>query len=117
MTPAIARAVQVIGLAALVSVVLVLPRGDPWQFARVRGTGVVVLVVFGALAVVAGRLGRGVLALAAGSGFLVAAAVQLAQSGRSANLLGGNPSTVALFAGFGIGLLVLGVAARSTRNL
>ena len=61
-----------------------------------------------ALAAAASRAHR--LVQAAGAGFLVAAAVQLAQSGRATNWLGGRPSTFSLLLAVAAGLIVLGGA-------
>jgi hypothetical protein len=74
---------------------------------RVEGAGLAVLLVLSALAVVAGRLSRRPLAAVAGAGFAAAAVLQLVQLGRDTNWLDGDGSTVSLFLGLGIGLLVL----------
>lgn len=103
------RAVLAIGLLALAAVVL-----SPLGYARLRGAGLVVTVVLGLLAVAAGWLARRPLALAAGIGFLAAAALQIAQLGGRPSavehgILDGNASTFALWLGLGVGLLALGL--------
>lgn len=80
---------------------------------RLVGWGLVVTLVLGAAAVLAGWLGRRRLVLVPGLGFLAAAIVQIVQLGGELGavehgLLGGNASTFALWLGLGIGLAVLG---------
>jgi hypothetical protein len=104
------RAAIVLGAGAMASAVLVFTTGDPWGLARVRGATVALVLVVGALVIVAGWRGWPALMLAAGAVFLAAAALQLAQAGRDTNWLAGNGSTVALLLGLGIGLLVAGLA-------
>ena len=51
--------------------------------------------------------------LAAGTGFLLAAAVQLSLlAGASGGLLGGNASTSSLWLGLGVGLIAIGMVPR-----
>jgi len=70
----------------------------------------VVALVLGLLAVVAGCLDERTLMLAAGAGFLLAAAVQLALlAGGSSGFVGGNASTFSLWLGLGVGLIAIGV--------
>jgi len=104
------RAAIVLGAGAMASAVLVFPTGDPWGLARVRGATVALVLLVGALAIVAGWRGWRALMLADGAVFVAAAALQLAQAGRDTNWLDGNGSTVALLAGLGIGLLAVGLA-------
>jgi hypothetical protein len=71
-----------------------------------------VALVLGLLAVVAGWLDERTLMLAAGAGFLIAAAVQLVLlAGGGSGFLGGNASTFSLWLGLGVGLVVVGLAA------
>lgn len=55
-------------------------------------------------------------ALLAGAGFLVAAAIQLVQTGRATNWLGGRPSTFSFLLAAGVGLCVLAIAQRGYRQ-
>lgn len=102
------RAALAIGLLALVAAAT-----TSLGYARLRGPGLVVTVVLGLLAVVAGWLALRLLALASGIGFLAAAALQIVQLGGRAGhvehgVLNGNASTFALWLGLGVGLVVLG---------
>ncbi|HEV2088452.1 MAG TPA: hypothetical protein VGR21_09080 [Cryptosporangiaceae bacterium] len=106
------RATIALGVVSILSLAFLPLEGDlgviEWGAA-----GMVVAVVLGLAAVVAGLLGHRLLTLVAGGAFLVAALLQLAQAGRSPNWLGGNGSTVALCLGLGAGLLALGLTAGS----
>lgn len=105
------RAAVALGAASLLSVVFAFVDGE-FEFVRVRGGAIVVAVVLGLLACAAGWLANRVLVLAAGAGFLAAAAVLLALLGLNGNggFLDGSGSTFALWLGLGAGLLVLGLA-------
>lgn len=105
------RVAVVLGAASVVSAALVVVRGD-FEFVRVRGGGVVVALVLGAVAIAAGWTARPMLALVAGAGFLAAAVVQLVGWATSNNWLGGDGSTISLWLGLGIGLLATGLAPR-----
>jgi hypothetical protein len=73
----------------------------------------VVALVLGLLAVVAGLLEERALTLATGLAFLLAAVVQLALLvGRGSGLLGGNASTFSLWLGLGVGLVAIGMVPR-----
>jgi hypothetical protein len=101
---ALDRAAMVLGAASIVSAVFVVVPG----FVQIRPVGLVVALVLGLLAVVAGWLNEPALMLAAGSGFLLAAAVQLVLlAGGNSGFLGGNASTVSLWLGLGAGLIAL----------
>jgi hypothetical protein len=66
-------------------------------------------LVLGLLAVLGGWLNERILMLAAGTGFLLAAAVQLVLlAGGNGGFLGGNASTFSLWLGLGVGLITLG---------
>lgn len=54
--------------------------------------------------------------LLAGAGFVVAAAIQVVQSGRTTNWLGGRPSTFSFLLAAGVGLSVLAIAQRGYRQ-
>jgi hypothetical protein len=108
------RAAVALGAASLVSALFAFARGD-LEFVTVRAGGVVVAVVLGVVAVVAGWLGNRLLALACGAAFLVAAVVLLALLGARGNggFLGGSASTFALWLGLGTGLIILGATPRA----
>jgi hypothetical protein len=102
------RAALVLGVVSIVSAVFVFVPG----FVEIRAAGLVVALVLGLLAVVGGWLDERTLVIAAGAGFLLAAAVQLVLlAGGSSGLLGGNASTFSLWLGLGVGLIAVGLAA------
>jgi hypothetical protein len=106
---ALDRAALVLGLVSIVSGVFVFVDGT-FQLVEIRAVGLVVALVLGLLAVVAGCLDERTLMLAAGAGFLLAAAVQLALlAGGSSGFVGGNASTFSLWLGLGVGLIAIGV--------
>ena len=105
------RAALVLGLVSVVSAVFVFVHGT-FQLVQIGAAGLVVALVLGLLAVVAGWLDERTLMLAAGAGFLLAAAVQLVLLERgSSGFLGGNASTFSLWLGLGVGLIAVGLAA------
>ena len=114
--PPFDRAAVVLGAAALVSTVFALTAGGPQpvDLIHVRRVGVVVLIVLGALAVLGGMLRRVLLVIAAGTGLVLAAVLQLLQVGRASNWLGGDGSTLSLMGGLGLGLLAVGLTNRLT---
>jgi hypothetical protein len=106
---ALDRAALVLGLVSIVSGVFVFVDGT-FQLVQISAVGLVVALVLGLLAVVAGCLDERTLMLAAGAGFLLAAAVQLALlAGGSSGFVGGNASTFSLWLGLGVGLIAIGV--------
>jgi hypothetical protein len=105
------RVAVTLGTVSVLSAGFVVVRGD-FQFVRIRGWGVTVAVVLGLLAVVAGWTARTGLVVAAGAGFLVAAAAQVVVWASEGTWLGGDGSTVSLWLGLGVGLLVTGLAPR-----
>jgi hypothetical protein len=105
------RAALVLGVVSIVSAVFVFVHGT-FQLVQIGAAGLVVALVLGLLAVVAGWLDERTLMLAAGAGFVIAAAVQLVLlAGGSSGFLGGNPSTFSLWLGLGVGLIAVGLAA------
>ena len=106
-----------LALASLPFALFALRSPVPVHFVKVTGAALLVLLVLCALAAVGARTGRGVLVLAAAVGLLIAAVVQLAQTGRGTNWLGGDGSTYSVFLGFGVGLLALGLARRTLTAL
>ena len=105
------RAALVLGAVSIVSAGFVFVHGT-FQLVQIGAAGLVVALVLGLLAIVAGWLDEGILMLAAGVGFLLAAAVQLVQlASGSSGFLGGNASTFSLWLGLGVGLTAVGVVA------
>lgn len=109
MVERMSRAALVLGVGAVAAGVFALFDAVQYRLVRLAGPGLVVLLLLGAVAVVGGRLANRLVIAAAGAGFLAAAVLQLVQLGRDSNWLEGDGSTVSLFLGFGIGLLVLGL--------
>lgn len=109
------RGAAALGWLSVASAAFVLLRGD-FEFIRVRGGSVVVAVGLGAVAVAAGRLASRALMLAAGAGFLAAAAVLLVLlSQGDGGFLDGNGSTFSFWLGLGAGLLLLAQAHDDSR--
>ena len=93
------RAAMVLGAVSIISAAFVFVQGN-FQIVQIGGAGLVVALVLGSLAVVAGWFNERTLMLAAGGGFLLAAAVQLSLlAGGGSGFLGGNASTVSLWLG------------------
>lgn len=105
----IRRAALVLGVGAVAAGVFALFDAVQYRLVRLAGPGLVVLLLLGALAIIASRLADRRVIAGAGAGFLVAAVLQFAQLGRASNWLQGDGSTVSLFLGLGIGLLILGL--------
>jgi hypothetical protein len=109
---ALDRAALALGVVSMVSSVFVFVHGN-FQLVQIRGAGLVVALVLGLLAVVAGLLEERALTLATGLAFLLAAVVQLALLvRRGSGLLGGNASTFSLWLGLGVGLVAIGMVPR-----
>jgi hypothetical protein len=109
---ALDRAAMLLGGVSITSAAFVFVHGD-LQLVHIRAAGLVVALVLGLLAVVAGWLGEPALILATGAGFLLAAALQLGMlAGGGAGLLGGNASTFSLWLGLGVGLIAIGMVPR-----
>ena len=110
---ALDRAAMVLGGVSIASSVFVFLDGGDFQLVQIRAAGLVVALVLGVLAVVAGWFQEAALMLAAGAGFLLAAAVQLVLlAGGSGGFLGGNASAFSLWLGLGVGLIVIGAVPR-----
>jgi thiosulfate dehydrogenase [quinone] large subunit len=106
---AVDRAALLLGVVSIGSASFVFVEGN-FQLVQIRAAGLVVALVLGLLAVVAGLLKERALVLATGVAFLLAAAVQLWLLARgSSGLLGGNASTFSLWLGLGVGLIALGM--------
>jgi hypothetical protein len=109
---ALDRAAMLLGGVSIMSAAFVFVHGD-LQLVQVRAAGLVVALVLGLLAVVAGWLGEPMLILSAGVGFLLAAAIQLGMlAGGGAGVIGGNASTFSLWLGLGVGLIAIGMVPR-----
>jgi hypothetical protein len=109
---ALDRATMLLGGVSIISAAFAFVHGD-LQLVQIRAAGLVVALVLGLLAVVAGWLGEPTLILATGAGFLLAAAVQLGMlASGGAGLLGGNGSTFSLWLGLGVGLIAIGLVPR-----
>jgi hypothetical protein len=107
------RAAMVLGGVSIVSSVFVFLDGGNFQLVQIRAAGLVVALVLGVLAVFAGWFQEATLILAAGAGYLLAAAVQLVLlAGGSGGFLGGNASAFSLWLGLGVGLIVIGAVSR-----
>jgi len=90
---ALDRAAIVLGAVSILSAPFMFVHCT-FQLVQIGTVGLVVALVVGLLAVVAGWLAEGALMLAAGGGFLLAAAVQLGLlTGGGGGFLGGNAST------------------------
>ena len=106
-----------LSVAAAVSIVLILaPSNDAVRLAKVTPIAALVLLAVAVLGGLAARTGQAALYLAAGGLALVASVLQLVQFGQPTNWIGGNGSTAALLAGFGVGFIGLFYAARAPRN-
>ena len=109
---ALDRAAILLGGVSIMSAAFVFVHGD-LQLVQVRAAGLVVALVLGLLAVVAGWLGEPMLILSAGVGFLLAAAIQLGMlASGGAGVIGGNASTFSLWLGLGVGLIAIGMVPR-----
>jgi peptidoglycan/LPS O-acetylase OafA/YrhL len=108
------QAAITIGVGSLVSSVFTLADGDPWEIVTMPAVAVIVALVLGAVACAAGLLGRPLPARVVGGAFLVAALVVLLELALGTDWTHGNGSTMALWAGLGIGLLAAGFAPRDT---
>ena len=104
------RAAVALGAGGVASVVFALSTSSNNNFVAVHGFGLLVFPLLGAVALAGGLTGRRVLVLVAGGLYAAAALLQLVQFGRDPNWLGGNGSTFALLAAWGVGLLVVGLA-------
>ncbi|MEC5179353.1 Rv1678 family membrane protein [Arthrobacter sp. CG_A4] len=110
--------VLTLGGAALLGSAFTFSSGGPAQieFIHIRGAGLVLLLILGVAAVVAGILRVRGLAVVSGAGFVAAALLQLLQADRSVNWLDGDGSTVALMGGLGIGLLAVTLTPRPSAD-
>lgn len=109
---ALDRAAIVLGLVSIISAAFLLVHGT-FQLIQIGAVGLVVAIVLGLLAIASGLLAERMLMIAAGVGFWVAGAAQLALlAGGSSGFLGGNASTFSLWLGLGAGLIAIGSVPR-----
>lgn len=108
---ALDRAAIVLGAVSILSAAFIFVH-DTFQLVQIGAVGLVVALVLGLLAIAAGWLAEAALMLAAGVGFLVAAAAQLTLLAGGNGLLGGNASTFSLWLGLGVGLIAIGSVPR-----
>ena len=108
--------VLALGGAALLGCVFTFSAGGPAQveFVHIRGTGLVLLLICGVAAVIAGILRLRGPAIASGAALVAGALLQLLQADQSTNWLSGDGSTVALLGGLGIGLLAVTLTPRTS---
>lgn len=100
----------VLGVVALLAAVRTFVRlPEQVNLVTVPTAAAIVLAVLGALAAGGGLTGRQSLATFAGAGFLAAGLAWLVVTPFRENWLGADGSTLALFGGLGMGLLVIGV--------
>jgi hypothetical protein len=102
------RSAWVLGVGGLLCGLFRFVESIQYRLVRVDGWSLMVLLVLSGLAIAAGVLRHRLLLVGVGGGFLIAAGLQLIAWAGS-NWLGGDGSTVSLFAGFGVGLLALGM--------
>jgi len=105
------RVAVALGAVSVASAAFVVLRGK-FGFVRMGGWAAAVAVALGVLALAAGWTARRALMVVAGAGFLAAALVQVVVWAAGSNRLGGNGSTVSLWLGLSVGLLVAGLAER-----
>ncbi|WP_206060956.1 DoxX family protein [Nonomuraea basaltis] len=96
-----------LGVASVVSAVFVFTTGD-WRFVEMTAASSVVAMALGVVTLVAARLARPPLLLAAGGLFLLAALVLLAELAFGFSLTGGTASVFSLWLGLGVGLVAAG---------
>lgn len=106
------RAVLVLGLASLFSVVFAAADGDPWEMVAMPDAAVVIAVVLGLAAGAAGVLGLRFAAIAAGAAFLVAAVLVPVEQSLGEKWIEGTGSTFSLWLGLGAGLVAAGLVRR-----
>ncbi|NED99277.1 Rv1678 family membrane protein [Phytoactinopolyspora halotolerans] len=106
------RACVVMGAASIVSVVFVAEGLQEFRFIWLDGVSVAIALGVGALACLAGLLARPVLAVVAGTAYLIAAVLQVISTAAGDDWLGGNISAASFWVGLGSGLLVVGLTPR-----
>jgi thiosulfate dehydrogenase [quinone] large subunit len=100
-----------IGLASILSAGFFFVSGD-FGFIQMGGGAALVALGLGAVACLAGWLGRRVLVAIAGGAFLAVAIAQLAYEAAGTNPLSGDGSTFSLWLGLGAALLAVAVGGR-----
>lgn len=107
------RAALALGLASIASLVFAYEGLEEFRFLAIGGPSIAVALVLGALAAAAGLTGRRLPALLAGLGFAAAAALQLVATLTGQDWLGANLSTMSLWLGLAVGLLLTATAPRT----
>jgi hypothetical protein len=105
------RGVLWLGIGSIAACLFTLTSGDNLRLIEIRTGAVVLLVVLGIAAIVAGTMRNALIALVTGVVYLIAAVLGVAQLASSSQLLPGNASTYALFLGLGVGLVAIGLTA------
>jgi hypothetical protein len=109
------RSALVLGIVAAGCGLFTFVEPIQYRLVRLEGWSLVLLLVLAGGTVAAALMRNRPLLTVAGAGFVVAAAVQLAVWSGS-NPLGGDGSTVSLFTGVGVGLLVLALTPLPDRR-
>ncbi len=114
------RGAMLLGAGALLSVLFTFTTSSNNNFVSVGSFGVIVLIVLGGAALAAGVTSKPTIAMAAGALFVVEALVLFAvipfglDSVRSSDsFFYAQASTMSLYGGLGIGLLVVGYLGRT----
>lgn len=108
------RAAVVMGTASIASVVFGIEGLGDFRFVWLSGVSIVVALVLGLLALLAGALARPALAIMAGIAFVAAAIVQVVSAATGNDWLGADLAATSLWLGLGVGLLVVGSVPRET---
>ncbi|QNE21364.1 hypothetical protein F1D05_29895 [Kribbella qitaiheensis] len=104
------RSAIALGVGAAASPLLGLGSQTPPRLITLGTIGVIVTLVLAITALAGGYLHVRPLIMAAGAGFVAAAVLQTVQASLGgANTLGGDGSIVALYLGFAVGLLAIGL--------
>jgi hypothetical protein len=101
-----------LGAASLLSLLFLVIKRE-LHFVEIPKAGVAVVIVLGMVALAGGWLANRALTVAAGIGFLAAAAMQvILQTAGSSYVNGSNGSTMGLWLGLGAGLTAVGLTRR-----
>ena len=106
------KAAIALGVAALASLASLALSGD-LRFVLLDGAAIIVTVVLGLLAILAGVASLSSLARVTGAVFVAAAVLQVVLVSLRETWLGGSTSTSALWLGLGVGLLAISWGARA----
>ena len=100
-----------IGIGSIACCLFTFVSGDNLRLVLVGTSAVVVLIVLGVAAIVAGMMRNAVVALVAGVVYVLAAVLGVVQLGSATQVLAGSSSTYALYLGLGVGLVAVGLTA------